>query len=397
MKSKVDHGPSATQTASADPPNSFDRTPDVQASARGLREIEPEPEGVEDTDSITEPFDPEKIKIATRNVVVQQIVWRIEDGGIDLAPDFQRLQGIWDQTRRSRLIESILLRIPLPVFYVAADESENWKVVDGVQRMSTIAGFVAGKYPLSNLEYLTWLDGSRHDELPNRLQRRISETILVVHIIEPGTPPEVMFNVFLRINTGGLTLNAQEIRHALHPGPVRDFLADLSQSEEFVGATGGLNPNRMVDRECVLRCLAFTLSGPEEYRSNDLNAHLDSAMRRINDMDDDGRTDLSQTFKQAMCAAESIFGMNAFRKPPGPGGRYPVNRSLLEVWGVLLGRCSQSQIQNLVKNRKLVAAKFAELIRNDAEFERAISYSTGDGVRVRKRFESIGQLINEFA
>lgn len=397
MKSKIDHGPRDPQSASADPRNSLASTVDVKAPAQGSGEIEPEPEGIEDTDSITEPFDPEKIKIATRNVVVQQIVWRIDDGGIDLAPNFQRLEGIWDQTRRSRLIESILLRIPLPVFYVAADESENWKVVDGVQRMSTIAGFVAGEYPLSNLEYLTWLDGRRHDELPNRLQRRISETILVVHIIEPGTPPEVMFNVFLRINTGGLTLNAQEIRHALHPGPVREFLADLSQSKEFIGATGGLNPNRMVDRECVLRCLAFTLSGPEEYRSNDLNAHLDSAMRRINDMHDDDRAELSETFKQAMCAAESIFGNNAFRKPPGPGRRYRVNRSLLEVWGVLLGRCSQSQIQNLVKNRKHVAAKFAELIRNDAEFERAISYSTGDRVRVRKRFESIDQLIGEFA
>ena len=131
------------------------------------------------------------------------------------------MRGIWDNQRKSRLIESLLLRIPIPVFYVAANEDEKWAVVDGLQRISSIHDYVTGVFPLKRLEYREEFNGQRYDLLPRAMQRRISETQLVVNVIEPGTPPEVMFNIFRRINTGGMTLNGQEIRHALHPGPVR--------------------------------------------------------------------------------------------------------------------------------------------------------------------------------
>ena len=214
-------------------------------------------------EKITDPFDPEQIKIRTTPLLVEQLISRINYKEIDLAPDFQRLWGIWNDERKSRLIESLLLRIPIPVFYVAADEADTWSVVDGVQRMSTMYDFVTGKFPLKRLEYLTWLDGQQHDELPRPMQRRISETSLIVNVIEPGTPPEVMFNVFLRINTGGMTLNGQEIRHALHPGPIRKYLKELAQSSEFKKATRySIKESRMADRECVLRFLAFHIAPP---------------------------------------------------------------------------------------------------------------------------------------
>jgi hypothetical protein len=171
---------------------------------------------------IERPFDPEKIKVKTKAALVDSIVKRISHGEIDLAPDFQRHARIWNAPRKARLIESLLLRIPLPVFYVAADASENWSVVDGLQRMTTINDFVNGIFPLSELEYLTQFNGFKFDDLPRPMGRRISETELVVHVIEPGTPEEVMFNIFSRINTGGMRLNDQEIRHALHKGPARD-------------------------------------------------------------------------------------------------------------------------------------------------------------------------------
>src|SRR5277367_4407318 len=91
----------------------------------------------------------------------------------------------------------------------------------------------------------------------------------------PGTPEEVMFNIFRRINTGGLTLNGQEIRHALHKGPVRGFLKTLAASDEFQRATDySVKTERMADRECVLRFMAFHIDPWEEYASNDLDGYL---------------------------------------------------------------------------------------------------------------------------
>ena len=229
-------------------------------------------------DQITDPFDPEQIKIRTVSVLIEQLVTRIQYKEIDLTPDFQRLRGIWNSERKSRLIESLLLRIPIPVFYVAAQENDDWSVVDGLQRMSTIFDFINGEFGLEKLQYLTYFEKLKHEELPRPMQRRISETQLIVNVIEPGTPPEVMFNIFLRINTGGMMLNGQEIRHALHGGPVREYLQRLAESQSFLKATDhSVKPTRMADRECVLRFLAFYLASPGQYSDNDLDKHLSAA------------------------------------------------------------------------------------------------------------------------
>ena len=272
----------------APPPNPAEPAPGSSEGLNGAPDeadpdlgVEPERDDPQ-AGAVERPFDPARIKIHTVPAVVGQLMSRIEYGEIDLAPDFQRLSGIWNAERKSRLIESLLLRIPIPVFYVAADDEENWAVVDGVQRLSTIHDYVTGKFPLTRLEYRGELDGQRYGDLPRAMQRRISETQFVVNVIEPGTPPEVMFNIFRRINTGGMPLNGQEIRHALNPGPVREYLKTLAGSTEFVYATNGsIKPNRMKDRECVLRFLAFHMEPWEQYSADSLESHLETAMKAI--------------------------------------------------------------------------------------------------------------------
>lgn len=366
-------------------------------------EDETEPDGGveeerEDPDAaIEQPFDPSKIRVQTVPVLVDQLMARIRYGEVDLAPDFQRESGIWNDEKKSRLIESLLLRIPIPVFYVAANEEESWAVVDGVQRLSTIRDYVNGEFPLKRLEYRDEFDGRRYDDLPRSMQRRIGETQFVVNVIQPGTPPEVMFNIFRRINTGGMPLNGQEIRHALNPGPVRKYLKDLAQSNEFAEATDrSIGPKRMDDRACVLRFLAFHMERWEQYEGGSLDGHLERAMKAINAMAPERQRALAEDFRKAMRAARSIFGNDAFRRRKSPEhARRPISFALFETWSVQLARCTLEQIERLIERRGEVQDRFMTLLNTDQEFEKAISVSTGMSKRIRKRFEAIQELVQE--
>ena len=348
---------------------------------------------------IDRPFDPEKIKVRTIPIVVELLVSRIKHREIDLSPDFQRLRGVWENSRKSRLIESLLLRIPIPVFYVAEDENENWAVVDGLQRISTIYDFITGKFELTDLEYLTRFNGRLFTQLPRPMQRRINETQFVINVIEQGTPEEVMFNIFSRINTGGLRLNGQEIRHALHKGPVREFLRKLANTDEFVKATAGsVKKRRMADRECALRFLAFYIDPWENYSSNDLDGFLGRAMKTINGMSHESMHELRAAFQRSMKAAYELFDDDAFRKryDENDGRRRPISKALFEAWAVQLARLKPPQIHKLVARRLEVRSAFIRLMNEDRDFETAISYSTGVPQRVMKRFGAIQQLIMEF-
>ena len=392
---KPDGDDGATEPRRRSPAGVKDAEPDYRdgvTSDSGVEEERDDPET-----AIEHPFDPSKIKVHTTPAIVSLLMSRIEHDEIDLAPDFQRMSGIWNAEKKSRLIESLLLRIPIPVFYVAADEEERWAVVDGVQRLSTIRDYVAGRFPLSRLEYRSDFEGRRFADLPRAMQRRIDETQFVVNVIEPGTPPEVTFNIFRRINTGGMTLNGQEIRHALNPGPVRAYLKDLADSEEFAKATdGSIRTIRMDDRTCVLRFLAFHMTPWEGYSGSSLDGHLDAAMKALNRMGRDRRSVFAADFRKAMRAAADVFGDDAFRKRYSPGDfRRPISMALFEAWSVQLARCSQERIDRLVERRNDVRERFMALLNEDQEFDKAISVSTGSPRRIRKRFAAISDLVQE--
>jgi Protein of unknown function DUF262 len=371
--------------------SSWTDAPDEEDGQESGVEVEPEEQGL----FIERPFDPEKIKVKTKAALVDSVVSRISHGEIDLAPDFQRHARIWNAPRKARLIESLLLRIPLPVFYVAADVNENWSVVDGLQRMTTINDFVNGHFPLIELEYLTQFNAHKFDDLPRPMRRRISETELVVHVIEPGTPEEVMFNIFSRINTGGMRLNGQEIRHALHKGPARDYLKRLSATNEFLDATAwSIRPDRMADRECALRFLAFRVTPWEEYKANDLDGFLSDAMKKLNQMSEADRDRLGGDFCRSMRAAHAIFDNDAFRKRYSEAApRNPISKALFESWSVALARCDDDEIKRLVGIRDKVKLNFIELMNSDRSFDVSISYSTGVPQRVDKRFRAVDNLI----
>lgn len=359
----------------------------------GVEAERPDPSGA--AIGIERPFDPDKIKVLRESRTISLLSTRIDHEEIDLAPEFQRLARIWDKGRKSRLIESILLRIPLPVFYVASDLQDNWSVVDGLQRLTTIHDFLKGEFALSGLEYLVQFDGNAFVDLPRSMQRRIEETELVINIIQPGTPEEVMFNIFSRINTGGLTLNGQEIRHALNKGRARSFLKELASSDAFLRATtGSISDTRMAGRECALRFLAFRFTNWREYVTSDLDGFLNAAMQRINSLVPAELERHRADFERAMETATAVFGNDAFRKRYDVGaGRNPISKALLEAWAVTFAELDGDQRATIIERRGEVLAQFIELMRTDRDFEVAVSYSTGSPSRVHKRFLAIEELL----
>ncbi|MBG0851463.1 DUF262 domain-containing protein [Streptomyces spinoverrucosus] len=370
----------------------------VEVTADGRpTDVEREEGGDEAVEQITSPFDPEHIDIDTRTTTVDLLLSRLRNEMIDLAPDFQRKAGIWTDGKQSRLIESLLLRIPIPSFYAAENKDGSWAVVDGIQRLTSIARFVepqtvgADPLKLTGLEYLRNFDGASFSDLSGKLQIRLRETEVVVHVIRRGTPEPVMFNVFARINTGGEPLTRQEIRHALIPGRARTLLAELAQTEEFRRATGhSVVGDRMADREMVLRFLAFRMTSPHAYRPGDFDAFLAEAMHQVNRLDSSEEDRLRAEFITAMLAAEKIFGPHAFRKyRRNQQRKSPINKALFEAVAVNLASLGDDDREALWQADLLDA--FAELME-DVEFERAISVGTGDARKVRKRFDAVKEL-----
>jgi uncharacterized protein DUF262 len=359
-----------------------------------------EEEEDEDTDTgfeITEPFDPGRIRVDTKPMVISLLMDRIKNREIDLTPGFQRKGGIWSVKAKSQLIESLLIRIPLPAFYMDGADESKWLVVDGLQRLSTLKSFVIDKtLSLKRLEFLNECEGKKFDQLPRNLQRRILETQVTVFLIQENTPPEVKFNIFKRINTGGLPLSSQEIRHALNQGRASLLLQELADSAEFRTATHeGIRDDRMGDRECVLRVLAFMRTPYQDYKSKNIDTFLNQCMIDLNNAPDSDIHELAIRFSRAMVDCYRLFGDQAFRKQKrGNPRRYPINRALFEVWSTNVEALSPSEIARLEDKNRDLRERFLALME-DGSFESAITYGTGDPRKVRLRFTMVEQIIRE--
>jgi len=231
-------------------------------------------------DNSSPAFDPKKIDITAEQNSLSTIISMIKDETINLNPEFQRKGNLWSKTTMSRLIESILLQIPIPAFYFDASEGSNddkWLVVDGLQRLSTFKQFMIDRdMVLKGLTLLKDLNGKKFEELDKNSQRRMGRYQITTYLIKPNTPKIIRYDLFRRINTGGLVLTPQEIRHALNSGKPAEYLRELSEDKSFKDIIH-VDDTRMADRQLILRYLAFSTKSYTEYKPP-LNVFLDSAM-----------------------------------------------------------------------------------------------------------------------
>lgn len=389
----------------------------------------------EEDDLFTDPFDPDEISINTKNFTMDGCLRRLTQGTIILNPGFQR-QEVWTIDKKSRLIESLMLKIPIPMFYVSADENGTLTMVDGLQRFSTIRDFILGKkylntrdekdngdgFRLQDLEFWKEYEKKTFKELPTHIVNRILETEFTFTVINPGTPEELRRNIFKRINTGGLPLSSQEIRNALYIGQATTLLNELASLNIFKQATDySIKDQRMEDKELILRFVSFLVRRYTSFnKSVSVDTWLSDTMIIVNSLPNlDARNlkrqvskpnatidmrsivplsvdSIRASFEIAMKRAHKLFTSHAFRKSYPGKRRTPINKSLFETWGVLLSGITEEQFDNLYKRKDEMMMDYEDLI-NDNDFVIIISRDSMKPASIKKRFEIISNLIQTYS
>ena len=334
----------------------------------------------ESEDDVWGDYPIDTVLIRTEARTVFDVVRRMDKGSFIMNPDFQR-DFLWPEDKQSKLIESVLMRIPLPVFYLAEDEKGHMIVVDGLQRLSTFKRFFGNELRL-RLPGHPDLHKKRFVDLAPKLQNRVEDCNLMLYIIDAKVPERARLDIFERVN-GGVALTRQQMRNCLHMGKATLFLKEEAASDVFLDATGrSLKTSTMRDREFVNRFCAFQLLPITSYK--DMDDFLAEALRRMNRSTPTEMQSLSQEFRNALCNNFRAFGKHAFRKhTPDKKDRSVVNASLWDVMSTGLSRIPESMVDDRAED--LRKAFYARL--EDESFVKSITYSPNSTNMVTHRFQ----------
>lgn len=354
--------------------------------------------GGKSTEEITKPFNPNEIDVDISTVNLGSLIDQLENDEIDLQPDFQRVTDVWDNVKKSRLIESILLGLPLPSFYFSEDPvSQKLSIIDGLQRICAIRDFVLEKenpLKLEGLQFLKNFDGFTFSQLARPEVKRIKSLKITMNTLRKGTPLDVKYIIFQRVNTAGVPLTPQEMRHALNQGPAAIFIKELADMESFKKATNySVESKRMQDRDFVNRFIAFFI-GYQDYMG-DLDMFLNDKMGELNKMTSEQRDEIRVSFDKAMKCCYEIFKNDTFRKRYSvTDKRKPISKSVYDTLSVNIAWLSDEEQLMLLKNAEAFKTGMIRLF-NDERFNFSISTGTGQKYNVDLRFTMVKSLIKE--
>ena len=318
---------------------------------------------------------------------IRDALFKIRRGSYVMDPEFQR-DFIWPVDKQSKLIESVLMRIPLPVFYLAEDHEGRMVVVDGLQRLSTFQKFADNELTLQ-LRDRPDLDRKKLSDLPPKLQNRFEDCGLILYVLDEKAPDRARLDIFERVN-GGVALTHQQMRNCMYMGAATGFLKEEANTNLFREATGkSLNTRTMRDREFVNRFCAFEVVGIEGY--GDMDDFLAESLRRMN-AHPEMLPGLSARFRISMENNLDVFGRHAFRKhTPDQGYRNMINAALWDVMSIGLARYSP----DVVRERKEALRSAFYRLMDDGGFQHAITYSTNAVRQVKYRFAATREMFAE--
>lgn len=343
-----------------------------------------EDEHLENTDDeFGEGFPPAERKVVTQSydLSIQTLAEKWDDHSLVL-PDIQR-EYVWDNHRASKLVESLLLNIPIPVLYFAETDDAKWEIFDGHQRIQSVVRYVNNEFRLRRLTVLSELNGNRFHQLPVREQRFLSTRMMRAVVISTDSHPSMKFEIFERLNTGAIVLNAQELRNSLYRGPFNDMLRELVHDDAYRRCIGTKNPRRrLADEEFILRFFAL---------HSDLKAYKPPLKKFLNDYmtvnQSAGKATLEnhrRLFRRTIDRIDATFGDRAFKVTDRKGRateRAP-NRALFDAQ--MLAFSWASPKTNFVNAKSKIERSFSQLYGDD-DFIDAISLATGDRSRILAR------------
>lgn len=339
-------------------------------------EIDPDEVPIRERKVVTQPYD----------LVVESLVDQIGGGTIFLRPlserpSFQR-RYVWTNRLASRLVESILLNVPIPPCYLSQNEDFELDVIDGQQRLYSIYRFLDNQYKLNGLEVLKELNGLRFHEIPPKSQRQLKTHTLRCVLITNESHPEIKFDVFERLNTNTVPLNAQEIRNCIYRGTLNSYLKDAVIYKPWLGVLGKKQPDkRMRDEELVLRFFAFWLNGVGTYKT--------PLKHWLNDVAKEGRkypaskiAELDSVWRRAIDSALKWFSPAECFRREGKERTRAINRALFDL---VMQSAAHIQPGKVLRVRKELRKRYTQLLKND-EFIDLISRAVDHKKRTIRRF-----------
>lgn len=313
-----------------------------------------------------------------------------DKGRLIVDPEWQR-GYVWDEKRASRLIESFLIELPVPVIYLATNDEGKYEVIDGLQRLTAIFNFMSNRSRLTGLQRLCDHNGKTFSELDEGTQAKLEDSTLRTFELAQTVDKNLMFIIFERLNTGGVALNDMEIRNCLYRGKLNNLISELTKNENFLNCTNQQNlDRRMYDRLLVLRFLAFhqmtyknARTGLKKFFNDFLEAFRNPTEMRIEEY--------REVFRKCMRACFTIFGDKGFRLRKGSGNKRAgewVGRVNASVFQVISTSFAYYDIGAITRAADSIFEAYIDLISTDQDWITSVTAGTGTYARIEYSFDT---------
>ena len=334
----------------------------------------------------------------TGDIEVDALYRKYRNKKLILQPDFQR-HYVWDTKKASKLVESAMLRIPLPIVYLSEEHNNKLFVIDGQQRLTSFFSFMDGEFPdrrpfkLTGLTSFPELNDKFFDEIDEAMQDRIRDCKLRVITFLKGSDEDIKFEMFERLNTGAVQLNPQELRNCIYTGQFNAVLKEMAAEPDFKAIFKQNSAStRMRDVEFVLRFCAFYHKSYLHYKAP-MKGFLNQEARDNQHISASEILELRAAFKKACQLVRAVFGEHAFKRfnrgsskndPRGGWEGSKFNAALYDILMVSFARADKSRV---FQHLDTIREALIDLMIEDNEFILSIEKGTSGLHQVITRFD----------